>query len=119
MREFKRDLEEFGPESIDITHNMTPRYFRAFSKRSWIVKEGLLLGWKQGEIENLFEVSLWMPHPQGTKKCGFYCAMRFLYKEDKLSIVEMYAFYDGKDVSICLKSFHNAKQYAKDWGFHD
>jgi len=119
MREWKRELEAFGADSIDIAHNMTPRYFRALAQRGWIVKEGQILGWKTGERKNCYEVSLWMPHPQGIHKCGFYSAARFFYREDILAAVEIYAFYDGRDESICLKSVHNAQEYSKNWGFHD
>ncbi len=119
MKDWKRDLEVFGAYSIDIAHHMTPRYFRALTQRGWMVKEGQVLGWKTGEKANCYEVSLWATHPQGTRKCGFYYAVRLYYQENKLAAVEIYAFYDGKDESICLKSFHNAQGYSKNWGFHD
>lgn len=119
MRNWKKDLLEFNPEEIDIVHNMTPRYFRALSQRSWIVKNCHVLGWKKGDREHCYEIAVWMSHPQGTKKCGYYSAMRLFYPKSRLGAVEIYAFYDGKDKSVCIKSMHQAIVYAKQWGFYE
>ena len=98
---------------------MTPRYFRALTKRGWIITEGRVAGWKQSEHPGWFEIALWAPHPQGMRKCGYYAALRLIYREEILAVSEMYAFYDGDDKSDCIKSEFAAKEYAKEWGFHE
>jgi len=119
MRNWKDDLSAFDPDDIDITHNMTPRYFRALNKRRWIINNFQILGWKNGMREQCYEIAVWMSHPQGTKKCGYYVAMRVFYSKNVLDAVEIYAFYDGKDKSVCIKSLYQAIVYSKKWGFHD
>ena len=81
----------------------------------------MCVGWKEGEGANGLEIALWAPHPQGTRKCGYYSALRLWYADEGtfLSGAELYAFYDGEDKSDCLKSAFTAKEYSKQWGFHD
>lgn len=119
MKDWMGDLRGYGSDAIAVEHEMTPRYFRAFAKRGWLVTEGSTVGWQAGEHPGWFEVALWAPHPQGTRKCGYYAALRLIYREEALAVAEMYAFYDGDDKSECIKNRFAAEDYAKGWGFHE
>ena len=119
MKEWSKEIKRIDPNEIDINHAMTPRYFRAFEQRHWVIKNGFVLGFKKGNSDGYYEIAVWLPHPQGTKKCGIYSALRLFYQKNILVCTEIYAFYDGNDKSICLKSFHTAQEYARKWEFYE
>ena len=96
----------------------TPRYDRAGSKLRYILRESALLGFRSLDppSESSVEMAVWAPHPSG-KGAGFYTCFRLYLDEGSPTIAQLFAFYDGTERSIALKSLSAALTYSRSNGF--
>lgn len=114
LRDWIEEIQSLPHGQISVEHEPpTERYARAAQKLRYVLREGSVLGTRQENEEgNLLELALWAPSASG-RDCGFYTGWRIGLHEENAVLAVMFAFYNGKDSSICLKSVHAAKDFAK------
>ena len=120
MLKIESDLRSLLPERVDVRHEpMTDRYFRAIDKRKMILRFGTCLGVRETGSRRSREIAMWLQHPTGRKRCGYYATFRIFYTTRGTPVsATLFCFYDGTDKSPCLKTHASALAYAEDEGFH-
>jgi len=120
MGKIESDLRSLPPERVDVRHEpMTDRYFRAIDKRKMILRLGTFLGIRETRSGRSWEISMWLQHPTGRTRCGYYAVFRIFYSATNKPVsATMFCFYDGTDKSPCLKTPASALAYAGNEGFH-
>lgn len=98
----------------------TPRYDRASAKLRYLLTHSCYLGARPTEpsSETSVEVALWAPNPTG-RGPGFYSCVRLFHREGRATSALLFAFYDGTERSVGLKSCGAARFYAYQRGFRE
>ena len=120
MGRIESDLRNLPAEAISVRHEpMTERYFRAIDKRKMIARFGISLGARETGSGSSWEIAIWLQHPTGGRRCGFYANFRVFYssKGDAVSAT-LFCFYDGTDKSPCFRTHASALAYAESEGSH-
>lgn len=119
MNNWLDTLRELPLDLVGVAHQpMTLRYSRAFDKRIYLLREGILLGERSASYRQAIEIAIFAENPNSNKKPGYYACLRIFLDEKKavLSAV-IFCFYDGTEKSPGFKSVHSALKYALEGGF--
>ena len=119
MSDWLAKLQQLPLSHVLVQHKpRTPRYDRAGSKLQYVLRESQFLGHrKPTPLSNTpVEIALWAPNPNG-KGAGFYSCFRLFLQDDSPTLAQLFAFYDGTERSISLKSLSAALAYSRSHGF--
>lgn len=112
-------LKQLPLSHVLVQHRpRTPRYDRAGSKLPYLLRESRLLGHRKPmpSSDTPVEIALWAPNPNG-KGAGFYSCFRLFLLDGSPTLAQLFAFYDGTERSISLKSLSAALEFSRSHGF--
>jgi len=119
MSDWFGQLQKLPNSRVVVSHRpSTPRYDRAASKRTYIIREGRYLGVRAAESspEIAIEIAVWAPNPLG-RDAGFYACFRLYHRAGVVGLAQLFTFYDGTEKSVAIKSFESAFAFASSHGF--
>lgn len=119
MNDWLGSLRAMPLDLVGVSHEpMTFRYSRAFDKRLYLLREGILLGVRSASYKQSLEIALFAEHPNGNSKHGYYACFRiFLSDENSVLSAVLFCFYDGTEKSPGFKKRDAASKYALEGGF--
>jgi hypothetical protein len=112
------EIQKLGADQVFVQHNPpTPRYGRAQSKLSYLIRDGVFLGSRNiDDLPGRLEIATWTRPPTG-RGYGYYACFRLFFQEKQLAAALLYCFYDGMEQSPGFKSHDAAREYATANGF--
>jgi hypothetical protein len=112
------EIQGLRADQVFVQHNPpTPRYGRAQSKLSYLIREGIFLGSRlTDDMPERLEIATWTRPPTG-RGYGYYACFRLFFQEKQLVAALLYCFYDGMEQSPGFKSQDAAREYATANGF--
>ena len=111
-------LRGLGPGQVFVQHHPpTPRYGRAQTKLSYLLREAILLGIKrEPRTPSRLEIAIWTRPPTG-RGFGYYACFRLFFERAQLVAALLFCFYDGTERSPGFKSIDAATVFASQNGF--
>lgn len=117
-RDWLAEVRKLPADRVFVQHNPpTPRYGRAQTKLSYVIREAVLLGTRAvPHHPSRLEIAAWARRPSG-RGYGYYVCFRLFFALRELNVGVLFCFYDGTDGSPGFKSVDAASQFAASQGF--